>query len=237
MATTMIPDRSERLRSAGLAWLNGGMAILCAASALVPVLMAAALLFLQVAQATHWPPGGLHLSHPWLQADIRYGTETVGRACPPASPGATPCRPWSETHPAPAPRLVDDLTMFAGFLPLLLPLLALAWGLAHAALCFRALAQRRWFARSTITHLRDFALGGLVFLALWPGATDLARTVATALDRAFNPQATVHASFVFNANLGPLPPFLTVIYAVALAVITAVLAHARKVAEDHAQIV
>ena len=234
MSALSVETGSQSLGSVALTWLNGAMSILCCCMALFVGALAAGALIIGISGATGWPQGGFNWSSAvgGMHVVPRTVTGTPDVCTTPA--GGPACRTVSHSHLAPPVLDADALIFIFGFAIVVLPLIALVYGLVHAAGCFTALAQRRWFARRTITHLRDFALGGVVYLALQPLAIPFAKWLNTALGAWLLHSSTKAA---YNVDLGPVPTMLTIVYATLLALITAVLAHARSVAEDHAQIV
>jgi hypothetical protein len=126
----------------------------------------------------------------------------------------------------------------------LAPLAALVFGLVEACRCFINLARGRFFDRGTVSLLRNFAFGGLVFVLLYPNRQTVAEFVGQLIDGAINQAhrgVTVHHG-VLPIDVGLTPGgtvsnVLIVVYALALTVMAAVMAKAAAVAEDHAQIV
>lgn len=234
MSEAVAERGTSGLGSAALTGLNGAMAVLCVLMALFVAVIAVLLFLLGVSEAIHWPQVGMRWSGPGWELHGAPALVTVNSDVCTSTAGHEVCRRVSSTHVAAVAFNVDSLVTLACAVIFILPLSALIYGLAQAAACFAALARRRWFDRRTITHLRDFAVGGLVFLAIRP----VVNPVVLALNAGWG--SLRHMTVTgggFSMDLGPIPTLLTVVYATLLALITAVLAHARSVAEDHAQIV
>jgi hypothetical protein len=122
------------------------------------------------------------------------------------------------------------------------PFVALAAGLAEATACFVGMARGRFLARDTVRHLRNFAVLGLAFLVLFPNLHAIAYGADRLVDIAANflgPRGvTVYDDLAnFNVQIRGLTDALTMVYALALAAIVAVMTKAAAIAEDHAQIV
>ena len=227
---------SERVGVTALGVVNSVMAALCGSVAGFLALLCAGFLLAIVSGIIGWPRTGLDIAPPggFMHFHLAPGTTTVNYDTCKTFAGHQTCT--RVTHTAiKSPdigNLIDGLAMSI----IVLPIAALVYGLTQAAACFLSLARRRWFEERTITHLRNFALGGLVFLVATPAAPPLARLISSVSILWLPRWAKVNPGN-FNLDLAPLPTLLTGVYAIALAVITVVLAHARKVAEDHAQIV
>ena len=225
------------LGSAALAWLNMALALLCGFTAGFLAVLCAGLLLVAASIATGSPRGGFDVSSPGdvFHFHVTPATKTVNypQTCTVAL-GRRTCSRVTRTSLMPPD--AGSLITAVALLSMIVPPAALVYGFGHAAACFAALARRRWFDRRTITHLRDFALGGLAFLAWWPLSLPLARSIGD-ISAIWLPRGAIRTPGTSGFDLGPVPTLLTVAYALLLAVITAVLAHARKVAEDHAQIV
>jgi hypothetical protein len=155
--------------------------------------------------------------------------------CPPAHQAACP--------PAPPANLPagEIATMSLALLVGALPLLALAYGLLEASRCFGAMAKGRFLARATVSRLTRFAIGGLLFVVLFPHAGAMAGAVneglGTALDLLRHAPQPVFRSSEFNFKVTGVSEWLNAIYALSLTVIAVVMARASSIAEDHAQIV
>ena len=175
MSAVLHSEQTNRLRQVGLTALNGAMAIVCGLLAVMVAALAAGVLAISLSTATGWPRGGYDLSSGLGAAHVDPGAVKVmtGSDTCTVAAGRRTCKhvTYTRTRPAPAGVTAERLVFAVAFIAILTPLVALSFGLGHAAACFTALARRRWFERRTITHLRNFALGGLVFLALWPVAT------------------------------------------------------------------
>lgn len=132
-----------------------------------------------------------------------------------------------------------------------LPVFLLAMGLLEAARCLNGLAGARYFNADTVTHLRNFAIAGLLYVVLTPCMPAFANvfcTVVTWIDtlivKAWPPHhpytVAMPTSFEANAVVGGIAifsGFLIGLYAFTLAVIAIVMAKASAIVEDHAEII
>ncbi len=130
-----------------------------------------------------------------------------------------------------------SLSLFVGALPLL----ALAYGLLEACRCFAAMAKGRFLARETVSRLTRFAIGGLLFVVLFPHAGAMAAAVneglGTALDVLTRQPQPISRTTHYDFTVTGMSEWLNTIYALTLTVVALVMARASSIAEDHAQIV
>ncbi len=132
-----------------------------------------------------------------------------------------------------------------------LPVFLLAIGLVEAARCLNGLAQGRYFSADTVTHLRNFAIAGLLYVLLTPCMPAVANLfcniviwIDTLIVRTWPPHhpytVSMPTSFEANAVVGGVrmfSGFLIGLYAFTLAIIATVMARASAVVEDHAEII
>jgi hypothetical protein len=226
-------DFRSRLRTGGLRGVSGVMAAFCGVAAAL-VFAFTLLLFVGVGAAvvsasttgeTAWRYSMIN-----LEARSQHQPPCAPAhqaACPPASPAKLPAESIA----------MMSLALFVGALPLL----ALSYGLLEASRCFGAMAKGRFLARATVSRLTRFAIGGLLFVVLFPHVETMAGAVNTGLGAALDllthaPQPT-SSSVEFKIRVTGMSEWLNAIYALTLTVVALVMARASSIAEDHAQIV
>ena len=103
------------------------------------------------------------------------------------------------------------------------------------------MAKGRFLARATVSRLTRFAIGGLLFVVLFPHADAIATAVTaglgTALDLLTQAAQPSSRSIEFKIRVTGMSEWLNAIYALTLTVVALVMARASSMAEDHAQIV
>lgn len=131
------------------------------------------------------------------------------------------------------------------------PVFLLAIGLVEAARCLNGLAGGRYFSAATVTHLRNFAICGLLYVLLTPCMPAVASLfcnaliwINTLLVKHWPPNHpftfSLPTSFEADAFLGGVKEFsgfLIGLYAFTLAVIASVMAKASAIVDDHAEII
>jgi hypothetical protein len=110
----------------------------------------------------------------------------------------------------------------------LLPVLGLAYGLVRAAWCLRGMARGEVFDRSTVRHLRGFAVG--VFLSAVAGV--LVGPATSALLAWTAPAGARSISLQLDSQ-----PLLMLLFAGIVWQVSHVMTRAAELAEEHAQIV
>ena len=132
-----------------------------------------------------------------------------------------------------------------------LPVFLLVMGLVEAARCLNGLAGGRYFHATTVTHLRNFAIAGLLYVILTPcmpalanGFSHLVTWFDILIIRIWPPNepysSSVPTHFEANANILGIKVFcgfLILLYAFTLAVIATVMARASAIVDDHAEII
>ncbi|CAN5263991.1 hypothetical protein BH10PSE3_BH10PSE3_39620 [soil metagenome] len=224
------------LRTRGLCGVSAFMAAFCG---LATVIVAAftIILFLGVGAAmvtasktgeTAWRYGSINLEAKSQRHDVR--------PCQPARQADCPSPAKSANLP---PREIATISL--ALLVGTMPLGALTYGLLEASRCFAAMARGRFLARETAARLTRFAVGGLIFVVLFPHAGAMATAVeqgaASVLDLLAQAPQPIARSSHFNFTVSGVSEWLNAIYAVTLTVIAVVMARASLIAEDHAQIV
>lgn len=226
-------DFQSRLRTGGLRGVSGIMAAFCGVATAL-VFAFTLILFVGVGAAmvsasktgeTAWRSGAVNL-------------EARSQRQPPCPPPHQAACPPSGPSNLPAGEIATlSLSLFVGALPLL----ALSYGLLEASRCFGAMAKGRFLARATVSRLTRFAIGGLLFVVLFPHAGAMAAAVsdglATALDFLTHAPQPIFRSTHFNFTVTGVSEWLNAIYALTLTVVALVMARASSIAEDHAQIV
>ncbi len=232
MESSNSTDFRSRLRSGGLRGVSGVMAAFCGVAATL-VFAFTLILFVGVGAAmisasktgeTAWRSGAINLE---ARSQRQPPCPTLQAACPPSGASNLPAR--------------EIATLSLSLLVGALPLLALAYGLIEASRCFGAMAKGRFLARATVSRLTRFAIGGLLFVVLFPHAGAMAAAVsqglATALDVLTHAPQPIFRSTHFDFTVTGVSEWLNAIYALTLTVVALVMARASSIAEDHAQIV
>jgi len=231
------------LRDNGLLGLNGFMACFCALFAAVLAAMIGGVLLLSSLAAVVGPG---HWSTSWFDFKVAASSGSVTvRTCIENAGKQTctnetrPLRP-DEIKPDPIGATLGAISTLFG----LVSLSILTFGLANASGCFINLARGRFFDRRTVRSLRNFAMGGLMFVLVFPNRDALGTAAVQVVDRVMNqlnPSVVVHHGvghdFFAIAPFGTISDALIIVYALTLTTMAAVMAKAATVAEDHAQIV
>jgi len=132
-----------------------------------------------------------------------------------------------------------------------LPVFLLALGLVEASRCLKGLAAGRPFTADTVTHLRNFAIAGLLYVLLTPcmpvlasGFYAVVMPIEGWMVRTWSPHHTftfvMPTWFEASSAVGGITGFsgfLIGLYAFTLAVIATVMARASAIVEDHAEII
>lgn len=225
------------VRTRGLRGVSAFMAAFCGlAATLVAILTIVLFVGLGTTMVTASPNGETSWRSGSVNIQTTWHREITGPCSPTAS--KTSC----QSTPAPAALPAREIaTILLALSVGALPLLALTYGLLEACLCFLAMAKGRFLDRGTVARLARFAIGGLLFVLLFPHAGAMAAGVAQGLASLFDllahtPQPTFRSS-QFNFVVTGLSEWLNAIYALTLTVIAVVMARASSIAEDHAQIV
>ncbi len=132
-----------------------------------------------------------------------------------------------------------------------IPVLILARGLLEASRCLNGLAAGRYFEVDTVTHLRNFATSGLLYVLLSPCMPILGNVILHAeeaimqLYRERWPPDEIHYFWPVPLDFSPdnfgiaktFSEFLVGLYALTLTIIATVMARASTIVEDHAEII
>jgi hypothetical protein len=248
-----IPTWSQ-VAEGGLFSLNGAMALFCGLMAVLFGLFLAIFLvgsiIVQLGLAPdgncswNWgKPGAATTAH--AEARLTQTPATVtNTTCETINGGKLACK--TATRPMRPedvkPDLVRDVLNWL-YIPICtVPLAALVFGLAQASACFVGLARGRYFERTTVRQLRNFALGGLIFMLVFPNVNAIGDSIVGGVDmivNALEPKGVSvhHATGRTSFDIAGFAAALPVIYALTLSVIAWVMAKAAAIAEDHAQIV
>lgn len=226
-------DFRSRLRTGGLRGVSGFMAVFCG---LATALVFAFTIILFVGVGAAMVSASTTGETAWRSGAINLEARSVRQApCPAADHAACP-PPIRSKLPA-GDVATMSLSLFVGALPLL----ALAYGLLEACRCFAAMAKGRFLARETVSRLTRFAIGGLLFVVLFPHAGAMAAAVneglGTALDVLTRQPQPISRTTHYDFTVTGMSEWLNTIYALTLTVVALVMARASSIAEDHAQIV
>lgn len=201
-----MPDSEEHVQSRqavspGLAWFARILALLCILGVVVAIGGAAAATFDLIPVQLDAPPGsGVALFDSAVSID-------------------DPSRPDAMRG-----LLRDPVFMIAR----LAPLGFLVWALMSARVCFIGLARGEWFARRTVTGLRNLSLATLLFMTLAP--------IIVGLGRLPYLSGFEHGSFSVGINLHAGNILMLVFTGVVL-VVSSAMRRAAAIAEENEQFV